>query len=222
MNDLIKKTFIGSIQLIIGLGFMLFAPAWTFDFWQAWVYLLIFSISTGLIVIYLYTHDSKLLSRRLNRIEKEDSQRKIQFLIYITYLVLFVVSSLDHRFLWSNVPFSMVILGDVFVAIGYLIIFFVLKENTFAASTIEVSSDHKVISTGLYAIIRHPMYLGGIVLLLGTPMALGSWWGMLPFVFITFFIVLRLLDEEKFLSQGLSGYNEYCQKTRYRLVPLVW
>ena len=222
MNELFKKTVVGFIQLIVGLGIMLFASAWTFVYWQAWVYLLIFSISVLLIYIYLYKSDSKLLERRLNRIEKEKSQKRAQFLIYILYVCLFIISSLDHRFFWSNVPFSVVIVGDVLVSFGYFIIFIVLKENTYASATIELTPDHKVISTGVYALVRHPMYLGAIVLLLGTPLALGSWWGLLIFFLIAYAITVRLLDEEKFLTQDLSGYNEYCQKTRYRLIPFFW
>ena len=222
MNELVKKTVVGFIQLIFGLGIMLFAPAWTFDYWQAWVYLFIFGISVVLIYIYLYKRDSKLLERRLNREEKEKSQKRAQFFIYILYVCLFILSSLDHRFFWSNVPFSVVIVGDVLVSFGYFIIFIVLKENTYASATIELTPDHKVISTGVYALVRHPMYLGAVVLLLGTPLALGSWWGLLIFFLITYAISVRLLDEEKFLSQDLSGYNEYCQKIRYRLIPLVW
>jgi protein-S-isoprenylcysteine O-methyltransferase Ste14 len=222
MNNLIRKTIVGIIRLIIGLGFMLFVPAWTFDYWQAWIYLFIFGVSVILICIYLYKSDSKLLERRLNRVEKEKSQKRTQFFIYILYVCLFVVSLVDHRFSWSNVPFSVVIAGDVLVSFGYFIIFIVLKDNTFASATIELTPNHKVISTGLYAFIRHPMYFGAIVLLLGTPLALGSWWGLIIFILITYAITVRLLDEEKLLSQGLSGYNEYCQKTRYRLIPFIW
>jgi protein-S-isoprenylcysteine O-methyltransferase Ste14 len=201
---------------------MLFAPAWTLDYWQAWIYLSIFGISVLLIYIYLYKSDTKLLERRLNMKEKEKSQKTIQFFIYILYICLFILSSLDHRFFWSNVPFSVVIAGDALVSFGYFIIFIVLKENSYAFATIELTPDHKVISTGIYSLVRHPMYLGAIVLLLGTPFALGSWWGLFIFFLITFAIMVRLLDEEKFLSQDLSGYNEYCQKTRYRLIPLIW
>jgi protein-S-isoprenylcysteine O-methyltransferase Ste14 len=222
MNDLAGKTIIGFIQLIIGLGIMLFVPAWTIDFWQAWVYLFVFGASVVLIFTYLYKNDPKLLERRLNRTEKEKSQKRIQFYIYMTYISALILPSLDHRFLWSDVPFLVVMAGDVLVALGYLIIFIALKENMFAAATIEVAPDQKVIATGPYAIIRHPMYSGAIVMLFGTPLALGSWWGLLVFVPITFIIALRLLDEEKVLSQSLSGYREYCQKVRYRLVPFIW
>jgi len=222
MHSLAGKTIIGSIQLIVGLGFLLFAPAGTFDFWQAWVYLFIFGLSVVLIFVYLYKCDPKLLERRLNRAEKEKSQKWIQFYIFVTYISGYILPALDHRFLWSDVPFSVEMMGDVLVVLGYFVIFIVLKENSFAAATIEVNSEHKVISTGPYAIIRHPMYLGAIIMLFGTPLALGSWWGLLVFIPMVFIIGWRLIDEEKFLSQGLPGYKEYCQKIQYRLVPFIW
>ena len=219
MNNLAGKTIIGFMQLIIGLGIMLFVPAWTIDFWQAWVYLFVFGASVVLIFAYLYKNNPKLLERRLNRTEKEKSQQRIQLYVFMTYIGALILPSLDHRFLWSDVPFLVVMVGDVLVALGYFLIFIALKENMFAAATIEVAPDQKVIATGPYAIIRHPMYSGGIVMLLGTPLALGSWWGLFMFIPSAFTIGWRLLDEEKFLSQGLSGYKEYCQKVRYRLVP---
>ena len=133
-----------------------------------------------------------------------------------------ILPSIDHRFSWSDVPLAVVIAGDVFVALGFFVIFFVFRENTYAAATIEVASGQKVISTGPYAIVRHPMYSGALVMLLGTPLALGSWWGLLMFIPMIFIIAWRLLDEEKFLSGSLSGYKDYCQKVQYRLVPFIW
>jgi protein-S-isoprenylcysteine O-methyltransferase Ste14 len=217
-----KKTIIGFIQLIVGLGVLLFVPAGTMDFWQAWAYLSVFGTSVVLIFAYLYKHDPKLLERRLNRTEKEQSQKRIQLYIFITYIGTLVLPSMDHRFLWSDVPFKVVMAGDGLVALGYCLMFFVLKENTFAAATVEVVGGQKVISTGLYSVIRHPMYAGGIITLLGTPLALGSWWGLLMFIPSVIIIVWRLFDEENLLSQSLSGYKEYCHKVRYHLVPFIW
>ncbi len=225
MNNLAKKTIVGFLQLIVGLGVLLMAPAWTFDFWQAWVYLLVFATSTALITVYLWQKDRKLLERRVNAgpgAERVRSQKLIQLFAALVFIGLFIVPSLDHRFSWSHVPTSVVIVGDALVALGFLIVFIVFKENTFTAATIEVASDQKVISTGPYAIVRHPMYVGALVMLFGTPPALGSWWGLLLFIAMTFIIVWRLLDEEKLLSSSLSGYREYCQTVRCRLVPYIW
>jgi protein-S-isoprenylcysteine O-methyltransferase Ste14 len=225
MNNLAKKTIVGFLQLVVSLGILLMAPAWTFDFWQAWVYLLVFATSTALITAYLWHKDPKLLERRVNAgpgAERVRRQKLIQLFAALVFIGLFFVSSLDHRFSWSHVPTSVVIVGDALVALGFLIVFIVFKENTFTAATIEVASDQNVISTGPYAIVRHPMYVGALVMLFGTPPALGSWWGLLLFIPMTFIIVWRLLDEEKLLCSSLLGYREYCQKVRCRLVPYIW
>jgi protein-S-isoprenylcysteine O-methyltransferase Ste14 len=225
MNNLARKTILGFAQLITGLGILLLASAWTLDFWQAWVYLFVFAASAALITAYLWKKDQKLLERRVNAgpgAEKEKNQKRIQLFASLVFIGIIILPSLDHRFSWSEVPLSVVIVGDVLVALGFLIIFIVFKENTFSAATIEVAPDQKVISSGPYAIVRHPMYSGALVMLLGTPLALGSWWGLLMFIPMTFIIAWRLLDEEKFLSKSLSGYKEYCQKVQYHLVPFIW
>ena len=219
------KTLFGSVQLIVMLGICLFGPAWSFDFWQAWVYLIIFYASAALITIYLWKKDPKLLERRVEAgpgAEKERTQKIIQAFASISFLAILLIPSFDHRYGWSNIPLYIVIAGDFLVALGFFLVFLVFRENTFAAATIEVSSDQKVITSGPYSIVRHPMYSGAFVILLGTPLALGSWWGLLTLIPFTLIIILRLLDEEKFLSENLPGYKEYCLKVRYRLIPLLW
>ncbi len=133
-----------------------------------------------------------------------------------------VLPSLDHRFFWSAVPLTVVAAGDLLVALGFLIVFLVFKENTFTAATIAVTPDQKVVTTGPYAVVRHPMYTGALVMLFGTPLALGSWWGLLMFVPMVLTIAWRACDEERFLLNNLSGYKDYCQTIRYRLIPFVW
>jgi len=224
-SNLKTKTLIGFIQLVIMLSLFLFVPAWTLDFWQAWVYLAIFIISTVIITVYLWEEDPKLLEGRVEAgpmAEKEKAQKIIQALASICFLLILVIPGLDNRYGWSNVPIYIVIFGDILVFSGFFFIFLVFRENSYAAAIIEVSTEQKVITTGPYSIIRHPMYLGALVMLFGTPLALGSWWGLLVFGPFTLVIALRLLDEEKFLYENLPGYKEYCQKTRYRLFPLFW
>ena len=225
MSNLARKTIRGFSQLIIALGILLFAPPWTLNFWQAWVFLFVFTASAALITVYLWKKDPNLLERRVKAgpgAEKEKSQRLIQLFASVVFIGMIILPALDHRFAWSDIPPFMVIAGDLLVALGFLVIFFVFKENTFTAAIIEVSADQKVISTGPYALIRHPMYAGGLIMLLGTPLALGSWWGLLMFIPITLIIIWRLLDEEEFLSKYLAGYSDYKNKVRYRLVPFVW
>jgi protein-S-isoprenylcysteine O-methyltransferase Ste14 len=185
----------------------------------------VFSASVLAITFYLMKHDPKLLERRMNagpHAEKERSQKIIQFMAAIVFYAIFVVSAVDHRFARSTVPVYAVVTGDLLVALGLLMIFFVFKENTFTSGIIEIRTDQTTISTGPYAIVRHPMYLGALVMLLGVPPSLGSWWGLLTIIPMTVVIVWRLLDEERFLVKNLSGYQEYQSKVRYRLLPFIW
>jgi protein-S-isoprenylcysteine O-methyltransferase Ste14 len=225
MNNLAIKTILGFAQLILMLGLFLFAPIWTFDFWQGWVYLSVFATSSALITIFLWKKDPKLLERRVNAgptAEKEKTQKVIQVFASLAFIGLMILPSLDHRFSWSDVPVAIVTIGDGLVALGFYIVFMVFKENTFTAATIEIAPGQTVISTGPYAIVRHPMYVGGLIMLYGTPLALGSWWALLMDIPMTVVIVWRLLDEEHFLANNLSGYDKYCQNVRYRLIPSLW
>lgn len=219
------RTLLGFIELIAMLGLFLFAPAGSFNFWQAWVFSIIFFVSSATITFYLWKRDPALLARRVEvglTEEKEKTQKIIQVFASLLFSLILMVSSLDHRFGWSHVPFYFLILGDILVVLGLFLVFLVLKENTFAAATIELATDQKVISTGPYSIVRHPMYFGALIMLFGTPLSLGSLWGLLLLFPFTLIIILRLLDEEKFLSKNLTGYNEYRQKVRYRLIPFLW
>lgn len=154
--------------------------------------------------------------------EKEKTQKIIQGFAFIGFALILLIPALDHRFGWSNVPLSIVILDNILVAVGFYLVFLVYKENTFASATIEITAGQKVITTVPYSMVRHPMYLGALIMLFGTPLAPGSWLELLILIPFVLVIVLRLLDEEKFLSKNLPGYNEYCKKIRYRLIPLLW
>jgi protein-S-isoprenylcysteine O-methyltransferase Ste14 len=225
VDNLAGKTVRGFTQLIAALGLLLFSPAWTFDYWQAWLYLFVFAASSALITVYLWKKDPKLLERRIDAgpgAEKEKSQKLIQLLASFVFLGAMILPSLDRRFSWSAVPVQVVIAGDVLTVLGFLIVFLVFRENTFTAATIVVTLDQKLVSTGPYAVVRHPMYSGALVMLFGTPLALGSWWGLLMFVAMIFVIAWRARDEEQFLVKNLSGYRDYCQTVRYRLVPFAW
>ena len=138
------------------------------------------------------------------------------------FIGLLVVSALDHRFGWSRMPAYVCLLGDALIAIGFILVFFVLKVNTFAASTIQVEKGQKVVSTGLYAYVRHPMYAGSFPILIGTPLALGSWWGLSALIVLVPALIWRMVDEERFLGKNLRGYTEYTGKVQYRLMPHVW
>jgi len=225
VNNLNKKAWEGLIFFIVALAVLLFLPAGTLYYWQAWVYLILFSLSVIAITFYLMKKDPALLARRVNAgaaAEKEKSQKIIQFIAQFAFIAIFLIPAFDHRFVWSNVPAFITIIADIFVVFGFFIVFLVFKENSFTSAIIEVDKKQKVITTGPYSVIRHPMYSGALLMLAATSPALGSWWGLLAFILLTFVIVWRLLDEERYLSKNLSGYSEYCKKVRWRLFPLIF
>jgi protein-S-isoprenylcysteine O-methyltransferase Ste14 len=205
MSDLNRRAFAGLLRLVVALAALLFLPAWTLHYWQAWIFLSVFFVSALAITLYLVKNDPKLLERRLNagpRAEKEPTQRIIQLVATVAFITVVVFPPIDHRFAWSTVPGYVSIAGDVLVFLGLLIIFFVFRENTFTSAVIEVDAQQKVVATGPYALIRHPMYAGALVMLAGMPLALGSLWGLLTIVPITVVIVLRCWTRRNF-SQGI-------------------
>jgi protein-S-isoprenylcysteine O-methyltransferase Ste14 len=203
-------------------GALLFVPAGTLRFWQAWAFL---AVTFGCLIpafVYLYWHDRQLLERRLRSKEKLVEQRRaIQWLQPVFFLVL-LLPGLDRRLGWSHVPAWLSLLCDGFVLGGLLTTLWVLRVNSFASRLIEVEAGQRVISSGPYALVRHPMYSGSVMAFLAMPLALGSYAVWPAFALLVPFYVYRLLHEEKFLSQELPGYREYCLRTRYRLVPYVW
>jgi protein-S-isoprenylcysteine O-methyltransferase Ste14 len=225
MNQVNIKAFAGILQLFFILGLTIFLPAWTLDYWQAWIVVAVFFACTLAVTVYLMKNDPKLLERRVSAgvgAEQERSQNIIQAFAAVAFIALSVVSALDHRFGWSTVPPYLVALGDILIVLGFYLVFLVFKENSFASGTIEVGADQCVISTGPYALVRHPMYIGALVMLAGVPLALGSLWGLVAIIPMTLVLIARLLDEEKFLTRNLAGYSDYQSKVRCRLVPLIW
>jgi protein-S-isoprenylcysteine O-methyltransferase Ste14 len=225
MSSLHRRAFGGLAILVLVTGALLFAAAGTFDYWQAWAFLAIYFTVSLAITLYLMKKDPALLARRMSGgpfAEKERSQRIIMSFASIGFIGLLVLPGLDRRFGWSQMPANVVIAGDIVVVLGWVGIFFVFRENSYSSATIELAADQRVISTGPYALVRHPMYAAALVMLLGMPIALGSWWGVLTMAAVVPAVVWRLLDEERFLARNLPGYTEYQRKVRYRLLPLVW
>jgi protein-S-isoprenylcysteine O-methyltransferase Ste14 len=220
-----KRAFGGLLVLVLAIAALLFIPAGTLDYWQAWTFLGVYSTASLAITLYLMKNDPKLLERRMRggpAAEQEPTQKVIMLFASAGFIGLLIIPALDNRFGWSHMPPAVALVGDGLLALGWLAIFFVFKENSFTSATIELAPDQKVISTGPYALVRHPMYAGGLVMLAGIPIALGSWWGLLALVATMPALVWRLLDEEKFLARNLPGYVEYQEKVRYRLIPHVW
>lgn len=210
---------------VVALGALLFVPAGTLDYWQAWLFIAVFGVSTNAIGVDLALRDPALLERR-KRIgpaaERNAAQRVIMSLAIASSLGALVLCGLDHRFGWSTVPPWVSLVGDALVALGLFVDLLVFRANSFGASNVRVEAAQRVVSTGPYAVVRHPMYAGVLIMVVGAPLALGSWWGLLVVAITVPVLVWRILDEEALLRAELPGYDEYTRGVRHRLVPRVW
>jgi len=225
MNKLYIRAVRSTILGAMVMAALLFLSAGTLNYWQGWVFFAVFFVASSAIGIYLAIYNPVLLQRRMSvgpTAEKETSQKLIILFAFLGFIALLVFPALDYRFKWSPVPPYVSVAGDVLVALGFLLTFIVILQNEYAASTIQVVEGQKVVSTGLYAYVRHPMYAGVLPMLVGIPLALGSWWGLFGLVLIVPGLIWRLIDEEKFLHKNLPGYTEYANKVKYRLIPFVY
>ncbi|MBR2907466.1 MAG: isoprenylcysteine carboxylmethyltransferase family protein [Clostridia bacterium] len=212
-------------KFVLGLiivGGLLFLPAWTVRYPGAWLFLALLFAPMLLMGIALYVKAPALLEKRLNNKEKEKTQQGVIALSGLMFPVGFVLSALDFRFGWSSVPVWAVIAASVSFLIGYAMYAEVMRENAYLSRTVEVQEGQTVINTGLYSVVRHPMYLATLLMFLPLPLILGSFWGLIPFALYPVVTVIRILNEEKVLIGGLSGYAEYKKKVKYRLIPFVW
>ena len=219
------QAILGLVALAVLLWAVLFLPAWTLNFWQAWLFWLVFVSCISAVSAYFIRKDLGLIASRLKvgaASEQDYTQKITQAVISIFFILLLLIPSLDHQFGWSKVPYFISVVADVFVALGLGTIFLVFRENTYTSVLVEVKQEQKVISTGPYSKVRHPMYSGALLMLLFIPLALGSIWGLLAFPPILAAIAVRILNEEKFLAKNLKGYTEYRLKVRYRLIPYIW
>jgi protein-S-isoprenylcysteine O-methyltransferase Ste14 len=214
-----------SVFGVLFFGIALFVPAGTFDYWQAWVFIAVFTACATASGIYFAAWNPAALERRMKAgpmAETRPAQRIIISAIILLVTAVLVVGALDWRFGWSTVPVWAVVIGNVLVATGLLLAQWVVVQNNYAGASITVEADQPLVTTGLYGVVRHPMYSGTFVMMIGTPPALGSWWGLLVVALAVPVLVARILDEEKALADELAGYREYMQQVRYRMVPRVW
>jgi protein-S-isoprenylcysteine O-methyltransferase Ste14 len=220
----VAKGFLYAALGLVAFGSMLFLPAGTFHYWQGWLFLAVFALSTWIPSVYLMRTNPAALDRRMRGplAETRTLQKIVITFLFISFPAMFVVSAFDHRFGWSQVPASISLLGDVLVAIGLGVAMLVVIQNSYAAVNVTVEDGQRLVSTGLYGLVRHPMYTGNVILMLGVPLALGSYWGLVFVIPGLLVLALRILDEEDLLEHELSGYVEYEQQVRYRLVPYVW
>lgn len=216
------RVFIAIVIRFIVMGMLVFIPAGTIDFWQGWVFLSAFFVPIFFIVIYMLKNARGLLEKRLKIKEKRSSQKLIQVINTILSLSVMIIAGLDHRFGWSQMPVWAVIASVVVMTLAYLSFIRTMLENEYASRIIEIQEGQKVIDTGSYAVVRHPMYSSAIIMFMSFPLVLGSFWALIPLLPLPFMLILRIFDEEKALIKDLTGYKEYMKKVKYRLVPFLW
>jgi protein-S-isoprenylcysteine O-methyltransferase Ste14 len=222
---LVARSVGGLAFLLAVLGVALFVPAGTTAWWPAWAFIAVFGGISAAITIDLYMRDPALLERRTHAgpiAETRPRQKLVQSLVLVAFLACFLLPGLDVRRHGVTWPAAISIAGDLVVAAGLGFVWRVFRENSFASSTVEVARDQRVIDTGPYAVVRHPMYSGAIVFVVAIPLALGSWWGYAGVVGVIAAIIVRIFDEEQALVTELPGYAAYRERVRYRLVPRVW
>ena len=215
----------GLTKLIFGIvfiGLLLFLPAWTFNYLGAWIFMGVLLIPVMIMGVVLFIKAPALLEKRLQNKEKEATQKGVIALSGLRFVGGFVLSALDFRFGWSYVPMWLTITAAVVFLVGYGMFAEVMRENAYLSRTVEVQEGQKVVSTGLYGVVRHPMYLATLLMFLPMPLILQSFWGLIPFAIYPVVIVIRIINEEKVLAEGLEGYSEYKTQVKYRLIPFIW
>ena len=215
----------GLTKLIFGIvfiGLLLFLPAWTFNYLGAWIFMGVLLIPVMIMGVVLFIKAPALLEKRLQNKEKEATQKGVIALSGLMFVGGFVLSALDFRFGWSYVPMWLTITAAVVFLVGYGMFAEVMRENAYLSRTVEVQEGQKVVSTGLYGVVRHPMYLATLLMFLPMPLILQSFWGLIPFAIYPVVIVIRIINEEKVLAEGLEGYSEYKTQVKYRLIPFIW
>jgi protein-S-isoprenylcysteine O-methyltransferase Ste14 len=218
------KMWLKLVVIFVLMGFALFLAAGTFNYWQAWIFLGVGAVSSVLLTLSIIKNPILLENRTKYgpTAEKRIIQKIIVLCAGIPAIATFIVSALDRRFGWSNVPLWLCLAGDLLIIVGMWMVFRVFKENSFGSATVEIVDDQKVISSGPYAIVRNPMYASAAVYFIGTSLALGSYWGLIASILTILGLVWRLFDEEKFLAQNLPGYMEYCAKVHWHLIPGIF
>jgi protein-S-isoprenylcysteine O-methyltransferase Ste14 len=207
---------------IILIGCMLFIPAGTLRFWEAWLYMGLLFTPLAIVGVVLFIKDPELLERRMRMRERQPTQKRVIAASSLVLMAVYLIPGFDRRYDWSTVPPTLVFLADFLVLLGYLLFVLTLRENRYASRVVEVQDSQVAISSGPYALVRHPMYLAIIVIFTLSPLALGSYWALIPVLLLPVVLVTRIEAEEQLLRRDLTGYDEYCQKVKYRLLPFIW
>lgn len=207
---------------IIIISALLFIPAGTVKFWNAWLFMGVLFIPMLFVILYLIIRDPELLYKRMNTNEREKTQKKVVLLTSVVFISAFIIAGLDYRFEWSAIPLILEIISAFIVLIGYLLFYMVMRQNSYASRVVEIQEKQKLIDTGLYGIVRHPMYFAAILMFMFMPLVLGSFFALIPLLVFPFQMNVRMKNEEEILEKGLDGYDEYKKKVKYKILPFIW
>ena len=216
--DALTKFLLG----IVLLGAFVFVPAGTFNYLGGWIFMGVLFVPVLIMGVVLYIKAPNLLEKRLKNKEDQKEQKSVVALSGLLFIAGFIISGLDFRFGWSNVPLAVMIISAVVFVVGYALFGEVMRENAYLSRVVEIQQGQKVIDTGLYGIVSHPMYMSTVLMFLAMPLILGSWYAFIIFLAHPFLLASRIKNEEKVLTEGLEGYSEYKQKVKYRIIPFVW
>jgi protein-S-isoprenylcysteine O-methyltransferase Ste14 len=211
-----------SLLLEVFYCLLLFLAAGSLIYWNGWLFIGAYYISIFLIMIYLTVNNPALFEKRMKIKEEDNAQKLFKILLAIITVIIRLISGYDYRFHWSTVSIILVVLSTILMILGTIILFNVMKQNTYLSAVIEVQEDQKVMDTGLYSIVRHPMYMAYSIIFLFTPLVLGSFYALIPSVITLILLVMRIINEEKVLIKELKGYDLYVKKVKYRLIPYIW
>lgn len=219
---LLRIVLVRYVAVAILLAALLFVSAGSLSYWNAWLYMGALLIPMMFALVYLIVRDPVLLDKRMRIREKEEKQKKYVKVSLVFFVLSFCIPGLDYRFGWSSVPVWLVALATVLVLIGYVMFMVVMVQNTYASRIIEIQENQKLIDTGLYSFVRHPMYLAASILYIASPLVLGSFYGIVPMLFLPFLLAYRIRNEEEVLKVGLIGYKEYIRRVKFRMIPYLW
>ncbi len=221
-RQLLRALFIRFALTVIMVGALLFCTAGSLQYWNGWLFLMTLVVPMSLTVIYLFRTNRPLLEKRMRMREKEKEQKVYSRLSLLWFLITFAIPGFDYRFGWSHVPVWLVAVSAIVMSSGYALFIVAMVQNDYASRIIEIQTNHRLVETGLYSIVRHPMYMAATIMYTACPLVLGSYYALIPTLLLPFLILYRIRNEENVLLAGLPDYSEYTRRVRYKLVPFVW
>jgi len=221
-KKILVKVLIRFFMAFALVGVLIFLPAGTLKYLNGWLFVAGLMFPMTIALIYLIFKDPELLEKRINLKEKEEAQKKYVKFSILLFVIAYIIPGLDYRFGWSTVPSWLVWISLIFMIGGYIMFMFVMLQNRYASRVIEIQNEQKLISTGLYSVVRHPMYLAATILYLTSSLVLGSFYALIPMSLLPFLLAFRIINEEKVLLKGLTGYEEYVKKVKFRMIPFIW